>query len=144
MNGSQYIPPVTYLKYKAKRLRDQNALDGIQISHSKALETLAHDYGFRDWNSLQAIANKQVSLVTIGQPVTGEYLGQAFTGKIKAVKLLNNSQTTGVTIVFDKAVDVVSFDSFSNHRTQISCYLNEIAMTVEKTSDGKPHLSLHL
>ncbi|WP_420547490.1 glyoxalase superfamily protein [Curvivirga sp.] len=144
MNGSKSIPPLTYLKYKAKLLRDESQINEKPISHSKSLELLAHQYGCRDWNALSAIAKKQMSIVSIGQKVEGSYLGQKFKGMIKGVRLTENLDRTHITIVFDKAVDVVCFESFSNFRKQVSCCVSQHATTFEKTSNGEPQLALYL
>lgn len=42
------------LKQQAKRLRTSLADRGIEVTHSEALEHLAHQYGARDWNTLAA------------------------------------------------------------------------------------------
>ena len=47
-------------KNQAKRLRTSLADRGVEITHSEALELVAHQYGARDWNTLAA------------QPPTGE------------------------------------------------------------------------
>src|SRR6188472_587300 len=41
-------------KQMAKRLRAELATRGISLSHSEALELVAHQHGARDWNTLAA------------------------------------------------------------------------------------------
>lgn len=41
-------------KQMARRLRDDLADRGVPLSHSEALELVAHQYGARDWNTLAA------------------------------------------------------------------------------------------
>ena len=41
-------------KKLAKRLRSDLAGAGIEITHSFALELIAHQHGVRDWNELSA------------------------------------------------------------------------------------------
>ena len=145
MNGSTHIPPVSYLKYKAKLLRKEQEEIGCAMSHSSALERIAHSYGHRDWNSLVAVAANSKHLVMSGQRVKGTYLGQKFTGVVKAIdELVGGEEKFKVTIIFDEPVDVVTFDSFSNLRKQVSCVLSSHAATLEKTSDGAPHMRLDL
>lgn len=143
MNGSMYVPPIEYLKHKAKLLRLEKRKENLPLTQSQALETLAHEYGFRDWNGLSAVAKKQEAVVSIGQRVRGYYLGQDFQATVKNVRQ-DDPNRARVTFVFDEAVDVVSFDSFSSFRKQVSCFLNQKAMTNEKTSNGLPQLVLNL
>lgn len=143
MNGSINIPPIEYLKHKARIFRLEKVKEKLTISQAQALETLAHEYGFRDWNGLSAAAKKQINIVEIGQRVNGCYLGQDFNATVKNVRLDDDSRTR-VTFVFDDAVDVVSFESFSSFRKQVSCFINQKAMTDEKTSNGLPQLALNL
>ena len=144
MTNSKFIPPIPYLKHKAKEFRLKQAEQNISISHSDALEALAKIYGYRDWNILSAIAKKQSSIVNVGQRVKGRYLGKVFEGMIKAVRMTSDPDKMRITIVFDHAIDVVPFDSFSNFRKQVSCYLTQKAMTNEITSNGQPQLILDL
>ncbi len=44
----------TDLKQQAKRLRTSLAERGVDVTHSEALELVAHQYGARDWNTLSA------------------------------------------------------------------------------------------
>ena len=41
-------------KQQAKRLRTSLAERGVEVTHSEALELVAHQYGARDWNTLAA------------------------------------------------------------------------------------------
>ena len=41
-------------KNQAKRLRTSLADRGVEVTHSEALELVAHQYGARDWNTLAA------------------------------------------------------------------------------------------
>ena len=41
-------------KQQAKRLRTSLAERGVEVTHSEALELVAHQYGARDWNTLVA------------------------------------------------------------------------------------------
>ncbi|MBL4801947.1 MAG: hypothetical protein JKY45_08635 [Emcibacter sp.] len=42
------------LKIQARRIRDHLAEKNIDINHSAALEIMAKQHGFRDWNILSA------------------------------------------------------------------------------------------
>ena len=41
-------------KAMARRLRDELADRGVEVSHSEALELDAHQHGARDWNTFTA------------------------------------------------------------------------------------------
>lgn len=146
MTGSTERPSLAALKTQAKRLRSHLQHDGTSISHSQALEVLAHQHGYRDWNTLYAAAGNHPALpVVVGQPVTGRYLGHPFDGEVTGLRVI--SDTTDryrLTVVFDEPVDVVTFDSFSAFRKRVSCTINGDGVTAERTSDGTPHLALDL
>ena len=82
MNGSKPLPSWPALKEQAKRLRADLEENGTTISHSRSLELLAHQLGFKDWNTLHASAGNRPppSPVMLGDRVRGTYLGQAFEG----------------------------------------------------------------
>ncbi|UYV35867.1 glyoxalase superfamily protein [Rhodobacteraceae bacterium D3-12] len=140
---TDFIPSPDGLKTLAKRLREAMAYAGTPLSHSEALETVARQHGFRDWNTAQASAKRQnpAPRWQIGQAVTGRYLGHAFTARIKSA-----TESTGgfwrLTLVFDQPVDVVASKAFSNFRRQVSCVINGQGVTHERTSDGTPHMVL--
>ena len=50
------IPSRDVLKAQAKRLRSDLNARGQTISHAEALETIAHQWGMRDWNTIAAKA----------------------------------------------------------------------------------------
>lgn len=136
----QHIPTRNALKAQAKRLRASLQGQGQTISHSEALETLAQQWGYLDWNTLSARA-PETQAWQVGQTVSGRYLGHNFTARLKSV-----SQGAGghwrLTIVFDTPIDVVASDKFSALRRQVSVTVNGDGVTHEKTSDGQPHLVL--
>jgi len=146
MNGSLPLPSIDALKGQAKRLRAKLETDGAAIGHGKSLELLAHQYGYKDWNTLHAaIGNRPPpSPVAIGERVRGHYLGQAFKGEVTGVQVLPRPGRFRVTLNFDEAVDVVTFESFSNFRRRVSCIIDSRGVTAERTSNGRPHLLLQL
>lgn len=141
------FPSPDGLKAQARRLRDAMATSGTPLSHAASLEMVAKQHGFRDWNTAQASAGRQQPgsepepRWQIGQPVKGRYLGQPFTGRIKAA-CENAGGFWQLTLVFDEPVDVVASTRFSNFRRQVSCLLNAQGVTHERTSAGTPHMAL--
>lgn len=127
-------------KARARQLRADLAARGVAISHSEALEHVARAAGFADWNALfAAIGNRPPEAWAIGQQVRGAYLGQPFTGRILAAEATRPGWFR-LTIDLDQAVDVVTFDSFSNFRKRIRATVGPLGESCEKTSDGQPHL----
>jgi len=129
------------LKAQAKRLRAALEEDGDFISHSEALELLAKQLGFRDWNTLHAAIGNKPPPPQLGDRVAGAYLGQKFEGEIIGVEALSEGRHR-VTIDFDEAVDVVTFESFSAFRKRVSAVINEDGRSAEKTSDGRPQMEV--
>lgn len=146
MNGSTPLPSIDALKVQAKRLRQELAAAGTVIGHSRSLELLAHQHGYKDWNTLHAaIGNRPpASPVTVGQRVSGYYLGQPFDGEVRALETFSQAGRFRIVLHFDKPVDVVTFDSFSAFRQRVSCFIGRDGMTTETTSNGEPQLRLQL
>ncbi|WP_162901681.1 glyoxalase superfamily protein [Breoghania sp. L-A4] len=136
------LPSIETLKLQARRLRAELTGTGAPVNHGRALEMLAHQYGYRDWNTLHASVGNQPRPVNVGETVSGRYLGQPFTGTVIGVRLLGDSGHRRVTFDFDEPVDVVTFDSFSAYRKRVTCVLTEDGVTVERTSNGQPHMRL--
>ncbi|HKJ63436.1 MAG TPA: glyoxalase superfamily protein [Hyphomicrobiales bacterium] len=145
-HGRRKVPTIDELKAQAKGLRRSLEREDKPISHSQALELIAHQYGYSDWNTIYAAAGNQPPTcpVSIGERVSGQYLGQPFDGEVIGVQMLGSQERYRVTLHFDIPVDVVTFDSFSAFRQRVSCIIDRRGMTAEKTSNGNPHLKLAL
>lgn len=138
----QYLS-IDELKTQAKALRQSLAQDGHIMSHSKSLETLAKQMGYRDWNTLHALAgNRNGFPYYLGEAVRGTYLGQAFEGEIVGLRKMPNKERYGVTIKFDVPVDVIKFEGMSNFRSRINIVVSDKGVSDDKTSDGQPHLRM--
>ncbi len=141
------LPSLETLKAQAKRLRAELEHDGHTVSHSRSLELLAHQYGFRDWNGLHAAIGNRARFgppVTLGERVKGRYLGQAFEGEVTGVAALSTPDRYRITVDFDEPVDVVTFDSFSNYRRRVTSIVDRNGASAERTSNLQPHMQLDL
>ncbi|MGV8985798.1 MAG: glyoxalase superfamily protein [Cypionkella sp.] len=137
-----FIPSLDAAKAQAKALRAVLSAEGREIGHSAALELIAKSLGHKDWNTLHAaIGNGARAPVHLGQIVPGRYLKQDFVAKIIGIRELSEGRYE-VTLQFDKPVDVVTFDSFSNFRSRVHKIVGPDGRSFDKTSDGQPHLVL--
>lgn len=115
------------------------------MSHSKSLELIAAQMGFRDWNTLHArVGNRPpFNPYLLGSRVRGFYLGQAFEAEVLGVQSLGGSpEQYRLTLHFDQPVDVVTFESFSAFRQRVHCNVDATGRTTEKTSNGRPQVEL--
>ncbi|ARQ09455.1 hypothetical protein NXC12_CH01386 [Rhizobium etli] len=140
-------PGIEELKAQAKRLRQAMNDRGAALTHSAALEMIARQHGVRDWNTLAALAAKPnapaKTPLFVGAAIGGRYLNQPFTGEILSLSALTGGLRR-ITIHFDKAVDVVTFESFSAFRRRVSAQIDADGVSPRKTSNGVPHLVLDL
>ena len=137
------LPSVDQLKAQAKRLKTALAAKGQKLSHSQALELLSAQYGFKDWNTAHAVASRPNQIgFAVGDRVAGTYMKQPFQGLILALARIGPAGQFRVTLQFDEAVDVVTFDSFSAYRSRVTCLIDAGGTAVKKTSDGDPYLRL--
>ncbi len=128
-------------KARARAIRAEFSANNRMISHSAALERVAAEQGFSDWNTMSArLSNAPDSPLQVGDRIEGIYLKQSFDGVIIAVRSMADGAAFEVSIELDEAVDVVEFDSFSNFRQRIQATISPGGTSYAKTSDGVPHL----
>ncbi len=139
------LPPVSSLKAQAKRLRQSLAGAGNEITHSRALEVIAHQYGARDWNTLAAFAPKHrlISDLKVGDHLSGRYLGHRLEGTLLSISFAGEDRFK-LSIQFDQKIDVVASDHFSGFRSRVTATVHADGRTREQTSEGTPHLTLTL
>lgn len=133
------IPFRDMLKADAKRLRTDMGTKSTEMTHALALETVAHQWGMRDWNTLAAKADVAAVQWYPGQRASGRYLGHPFRGVIKAARLASSGYWS-LTVRFDASVDVVESEHFTSLRQQINVTVNAQGSSPQKTSDGQPHM----
>lgn len=141
---NQTLPTATRAKHEARHLRQQLAGQGTDVGHGNALELIARQYGFRDWNTFHAaIGNRPPDNWSPGGRVQGSYLSQPFEATIVAVEM-RHPEWFRLTLDLDKPVDVVTFDSFSNFRKRIRGVVGPAGKSRMRTSDGVPHLKIDI
>ena len=141
---SRSLPSLAGAKALAKSLRLEKAKGGNEMSHAAALELIAHQHGYRDWNAFHAaIRDLAPEAWQTGGRVSGRYLSQPFTATVASCEALKPGWFRLV-LDLDEAVDVVRFESFSNMRKQLRVVVGPNGETKERTSDGVPHLILNL
>ena len=128
-------------KARAREIRAEAAAAGTTLSHSAALERVAAERGYRDWNTASArLANTPEIPLQVGDRVGGTYLKQPFEGRVLSVRELNAGAAFEITLEFDEPVDVVEFESFSAFRHRVNATVSAGGVSYSKTSDGVPHL----
>lgn len=141
---NRQLPSIAQAKDQAKRLRTKMGEDGASIGHAKSLELVAHQHGFRDWNTMfAAIGNGPPKGWAVGDKVSGTYLSQPFTGQVVSVSILKSGWFR-LQLQLDEPVDVVTSDKFTNFRSRIRGVIGPKGHSVERTSDGNPHLQIDL
>lgn len=125
-------------KARARQIRTESAMP---MSLSVALERVAREMGFRDWNTASArLSNSSDFSWQVGERVSGRYLKRAFNGRIHAVRELHQQSGYQLTVQFDEPVDVVDWESFSAFRQRVTVIVSPEGITWAKTSDGIPHM----
>ena len=143
MKNKPSLPSRDELKDQAKRLRAALDRTNEPVSHARALELVAQQHGFRDWNTLSAAVGNgpEGVVIALGDTVSGRYLKQPFSGEVVGLQKLSGGRRR-LTIQFESPVDVVSFDSFSSYRSRITAVIDAEGRAFDKTSDEVPHLIL--
>lgn len=133
-----------YTRVQAKaRAREIKARSVTTLSYAAALEQVAEEMGFRDWNTASArLSNEPEACWQIGERVSGAYLKRPFKGRVHAVRELQDGAGYELTLHFDEPVDVVDWESFSALRQRVTAYVSPEGISWKKTSDGVPHLTV--
>lgn len=65
-----------------------------------------------------------------------------FLGEIISLSSIGGNARFAMTLRFDEAVDVITFEGMSNFRKQVNATVDRTGRTHEKTSNGLPQLVL--
>ncbi|WP_420407282.1 glyoxalase superfamily protein [Hoeflea sp.] len=145
MRETTPLPDLNSLKDQARRLRSRLGANGQAVSHSQALELVAAQHGFKDWNTLHAALGNRPGIDRLrpGAQVRGLYLGQPFTARVLGVQALTAAPgSCRISLDLDEAVDVVTFDSFSSFRKRVTGVIGAEGVSRERTSNGRPQLEV--
>lgn len=135
---------VEEVKQHAKNLRARLAAQGSGISHAQALERVAQELGFRDWNTLRAaISHRPMRAWRVGDRVRGRYLSQPFVAEVVSVQPRGPGWVQ-LELKLDAPIDVVTSERFSNKRQRLRATIGPKGHSSERTGDGTPHLQLDL
>lgn len=141
--NSQHSPNVANLKAQARRYRASHEAQGRQLSHARALELVARQHGFADWNTAVATCRQHrvPDKLAAGKVVQGRYLGQAFEARIIAATQVPDGH---VLLTFDlhEPIDVAASSRFSAFRKRISGSVDSEGRSEETLSDGTPQLEV--
>ncbi len=108
-------------KQMAKRLRQALATEGVTVTHGRALELVARQFGARDWNTLAARKAERGAIpFAVGQRVEGTFNKKPATGRVIGLSETIKPDLWRITIRFDPAVDVVTSELFSSERHRIT------------------------
>lgn len=133
---------VDQAKSDARLLRMQLRAQGQPASHGNCLEMVAHSHGYKDWNALRAVLVRKLAVDwMVGGRIQGLYRRHAFTATIASVNKVGRD-CFHVKIRLDKAIDVVSFASFSNFRKTICTVVDASGASLEKDSTGQSQLRI--
>ena len=144
MDGQSIPLTLSRVKQQAQILRQELSADGINITHSRALECLARMNQYKDWNTFRAKLHdyKPTRKLSEGMRVSASYLGQAVSGKLLEVTPYGTQGFNRIVLELDAPVDVAASEHFSAMRRRLSAELSPEGRTIETTSDGKPHLEI--
>lgn len=146
MPSSVRLPALKTIKLQAKRLRHILTEQGTPLTHSQSLEIIAKQWGYSDWNTLNAILKTLGSPenLTVGDIVTGHYMGEPVEAEILRIQTLGHSDAFSLTLKFDKRVDVINSEGEMRSKKKVRCTVGITGKTVQKMADGTPYLVLNI
>lgn len=84
------LPTPDRAKTMARTLRADLAADGHAVTHSRALELVAHAHGLRDWNALAAAGTPSPAADPArGAPAGGVPVGASVSGAVPVLRVLD-------------------------------------------------------
>lgn len=143
MNYSLDTPSARTLKAEAKSLREDRERAGQPISHAAALEAVARNHGYRDWNTARAALPDRAAVpFQVGSRVKGFYLEQPFRGMLIGVQLSSDMQRYTVTVQFDEPVNVTPTFMFASYRQRVTSTVDIRGVSPALRGNGQPQMRL--
>jgi hypothetical protein len=143
MSFSLDTPSVGTLKSEARALREERARTGEPITHGTALEEVAHQHGYRDWNTaVAALPERFGTPVQVGDRVRGTYLKTPFAGLVIGLQVLADMRHFQVTVKFDQPVVVTRSALMRHTRQRVTATVDIRGVSPAHTSDGEPHMRI--
>lgn len=137
MSFSLDTPSIHTLKSEARALREA----GNALSHSAALEQVARNHGYRDWNTARAmLPETTVVPFQVGSRVQGTYLDQPFTGTLTGVQMLGDGGHFNITVTFDEPVNVTPDFMFAALRHRVVATVDAKGVTPALRGNGNPQM----
>jgi hypothetical protein len=131
------------LKSEAKSLREERAQAGQPMTHAAALEAVARNHGYRDWNTARAALPDRVAVpFQVGMRVKGFYLEQPFRGLLIGMQLSSDMQYHTVTVLFDEPVNVTPHFMFAAHRQRVTATVDIRGISPALRGNGQPQMRL--
>lgn len=134
---------IRFAKSRAKRLRAYLTQQNIALTHSACLEAIAKAEGFRDWNTyvasfklaemaIQSSAEEPDTFfpLQVGEIVSGQYRGAAFTGRLMGLENTINPNVWRAKLHFDEAVTIPGTELLKHTRQRVRCMLDAEGMSV--------------
>lgn len=140
---SRHHPNLANLKAEARRYRASHAAQGRTLSHGRALELVARQHGFANWNTAaaKAKAHPVPQLLVAGKQVHGRYFGHDFSGRIAAATQVDEDEIF-LTIDLVTPIDVVESAHFSAQRKRISGIVDGKGRSAAMLSSGVPQIEI--
>lgn len=132
------------LKAEAKALREERFRAGETLSQGAALEAVARNHGYRDWNTARASVPDRVAVpFQVGNKVSGRYLDQPFVGRLIGVQLHGDMRHYTVTILFDTPVNVTPTFTFAALRHRVMSTVDIHGISPALSGNGHPQMVIH-
>jgi len=139
---TENLPTIAQAKAMAREWRAARKQAGESLRHGAALEHVARQLGFRDWNLCAAMLSQaEAQRYQPGQVVRGRYLSQPFSARVlRATAVEGRVGWVRLELDLEVPVDVVTSQRFSSFRRRVNGVIGPEGFSREQTSDGQPHL----
>jgi len=150
-------PPPDIAKARAKRLRAYLAGAGFTLSHSQSLEAIAHEDGFRDWNTLSAHLRQAAEKTaeapkpetiendcpfTLGSRAAGLYYNTPFAGQVRGIEMTARDGVWRITLQFDKRLTVTMGEHLGMARQRVRLTVDRLGRSGNLAGKADGHAQI--